>query len=254
MPPKTVNWLKARLYPSAGSWDTKLQFIDLVHAYAEGASRVLDLGAGSGWNPRYDTRLKGCCRQVIGLDLDPKIADNPRLDAGVLGDICTIPLADDSFDVVFSVMVMEHLPEPARCAAEVCRILRPGGHFLVITPNVCHYVALASRLTPHWFHRWFSRKMWAAEREAFPTYYKANTLRTFPRPFEAAGFETVEVRAVEPFPGYLTFSAPTFLLGALYQRVVASTSLFRCLRANIIGVFRKPSPPGAQCDRPNERN
>jgi len=245
MPPKSVNWLKERLYPSADSWDTKLQFLDLVHTYVGESSCVLDLGAGSGWNPRYDTRLKGRCRQSVGLDLDPRIADNPRLDGAVLGDICTVPLADDTFDVVFSVMVLEHLPDPARCAAEVWRILKPGGHFLVITPNVCHYVALASRLTPHWFHRWFARKMWAAEREAFPTYYQVNTLRSFPRPFEAAGFETVEVRAVEPLPNYLSFSAPTFLLGALYQRLVDSTRLLRCLRANIIGVFRKPPQPGA---------
>jgi aconitate hydratase len=61
-----------------------------------------------------------------------------------------------------------------------------------------------------------------------------------PRPFEAVGFETVSVETVEPIPSYLAFSAPTFLLGALYERIVRSSSLFRGLRANIIGAFRRP--------------
>jgi len=240
MPSKMVKRLSERLYDPSKVWDTKVRFIDLVFEYTEASSRVLDLGAGSGWNPKYDTRLKGRCRQVVGLDVDPKMKGNPRLDQAVLGDITALPLADETFDVVFSMMVLEHLPEPARCAAEVYRILKPGGHLLVITPNTYHYVSLAGRLTPHWFHRWYSRRMWAAQREAFPTYYKLNTLRSFPRPFEAVGFRSVSVETVEPMPSYLAFSAPTFLLGALYERVVSSSNLFRCLRANIIGVFRRP--------------
>jgi SAM-dependent methyltransferase len=244
MPSKTVQRLSERLYGSSQVWDTKVRFLDLVREHVGASSSVLDLGAGSGWNQKYDPRLKGRCRQVVGLDVDPKLKDNPRLDRVVLGDITAIPLADEAFDVVFSMMVLEHLPEPRRCAAEVYRILKPGGRFLVITPNIYHYVSLAGRLTPHWFHRWYSRKMWAAQREAFPTYYKLNTVRSFPRPFEAVGFETVAIRTVEPMPSYLAFSAPTFLLGALYQRIVASSDLFRSLRANIIGVFRRP-PEGS---------
>jgi len=240
MPSKMVQRLSERLYDPSKVWDTKVRFIGLVLKHVDASSRVLDLGAGSGWNPKYDTRLKGRCRQVVGLDVDPRMKDNPRLDHAVLGDITAVPLADQTFDVAFSMMVLEHLPEPARCAAEVYRILKPGGYFLVITPNICHYVSLAGRLTPHWFHRWYSRRMWSAQREAFPTYYRLNTVRSFPRPFEAVGFETVSVETVEPIPSYLAFSAPTFLLGALYERLVRSSSLFRGLRANIIGVFRRP--------------
>ena len=40
----------------------------------------------------------------------------------------------ESFDLVIAEHVLEHLPRPARAARNVLRMLRPGGHFLVVTP------------------------------------------------------------------------------------------------------------------------
>ena len=57
---------------------------------------------------------------------------------------------------------------------------------------------------------------------------------------KAGGFEIVSLRSVEAVPGYLTFSVPTFLLGALYERIVNATEHLAGLRVNILCVFRKP--------------
>ena len=47
-----------------------------------------------------------------------------------------LPFADHSFDAVVSLEGVEHLLLPARCLAEFCRVLRPGGVLVLTTPNI----------------------------------------------------------------------------------------------------------------------
>src|SRR6202034_1843345 len=51
--------------------------------------------------------------------------DVRTMDAGQLA------LADESVDLVYSYNVFEHLPDPAATVAEVARVLRPGGRFVL---------------------------------------------------------------------------------------------------------------------------
>lgn len=51
----------------------------------------------------------------------------------VPGDAQHLPFKDASFDAVVSTSVFEHLPDPAQAAAEVARVLRPGGVAHMIT-------------------------------------------------------------------------------------------------------------------------
>ena len=45
-------------------------------------------------------------------------------------------LKDDSFDFVVSFQVIEHIKKDKDLVEEVCRILKPGGEFIVSTPNI----------------------------------------------------------------------------------------------------------------------
>jgi len=47
-----------------------------------------------------------------------------------------LPFSDGAFDAVVSLEGIEHLLSPARCLAEFCRVLRPGGRLVITTPNV----------------------------------------------------------------------------------------------------------------------
>jgi len=53
----------------------------------------------------------------------------------VLGDMTRAPFPDCSFDVVVSVEVLEHVEEDERYVAQTRRVLKPGGVFLLTTPN-----------------------------------------------------------------------------------------------------------------------
>ena len=48
-----------------------------------------------------------------------------------------LPFADGEFSVVNLAQVLEHLRDPDRLLEETNRVLRPGGHLVLSTPNLC---------------------------------------------------------------------------------------------------------------------
>lgn len=233
----TVASLIDRFYPTAASRDPILQFVEVLKRYVDPGKSVLDIGAGTGLTKRY--AMRGHCKEIVGVDLDPRVAQNPLLDRGIVADARNLPLPRESFDTAFSIYVLEHIDDPAAFADQVRRVLKPGGHFLALVPNRFHYVAVAARLTPIWFHRWYNRLRTGRRTDVFPTFYQLNTEADLVRFFGQADFETVMLRGIEVQPHYLTMWAPAFLLGVAYERLVRSSERFRGWRANLICVFKK---------------
>jgi len=232
-----VQRLAERLYPGYQSESAALDAAIRRHLPADGA--VLDLGCGGGRLYPYDYRAPG--RRVVGVDLDPALWENERVDGGVYASAEALPFAPGSFGLVYSRYVFEHLPDPARVFAEAARVLRPGGRLVVLTPNVWHYVAVISRMTPDWFHKRFNARARGRKAEdSFPTLYRANSRRRLRALARGAGLDEVEVRMLETRPNYLMWNVVPFLAGVAYERVVNATPLLRDLRVNVLGVYGKP--------------
>ena len=59
-----------------------------------------------------------------------------------------LPYADESFDLVVAMEIFEHLAlDPHFFLSEVCRVLRPGGHVLITTPNICSHRGVKKMLS-----------------------------------------------------------------------------------------------------------
>ena len=82
---------------------------------------------------------------AYGIEVDPGLAHlarqrfagtefEPVIHVDVYNGL-TLPYAYNSFDVVFSVHVIEHTQDPERYLIEVCRVLRPGGIVFLDVPN-----------------------------------------------------------------------------------------------------------------------
>ncbi len=118
--------------------DSSARLIDTLVRLSglERGARVADLGCGSG----VFTHLLHCAGYTcVGLDISPKLialarSKYPGIEF-VEGDIEHLPFAEGSFDGVMLSGVVHHLPDPSHCAAEVSRILRPGGRFVAFDPN-----------------------------------------------------------------------------------------------------------------------
>jgi SAM-dependent methyltransferase len=57
---------------------------------------------------------------VTSVDLYSPLAD-------VKADLCALPFADDSFDVILCNHVLEHIPDDQKALSELYRVLKPGG-------------------------------------------------------------------------------------------------------------------------------
>ena len=233
-----IQRLSDRWYPTRNTREPFTLFLEELLQHLDSSSNVIDLGAGAGSFYKY--KLKGCVSRIVGVDAGPRVLSNPLLDEGRVGDLCALPFPEASFDVAFSIYVLEHIADPNRFCREVARVLKPGGWFLALTPNRYHYVSLAAAATPLRFHRFFNRLRGVGDEDSFRTEYRLNTRRSLTRHFTAAGFQVQLMRFVEVRPNYLTFSLPLFLLGAAYERLLNAVPALAGLRANIICGFSKP--------------
>jgi SAM-dependent methyltransferase len=213
------------------------RFFAMVRDAVDAQSRVLNLGAGPATG-NNTCSLRGEVAEVVGADIDPAVLTNSEVDRAVVTDGVNLPFPDADFDAAFSDYVLEHVELPVLFLAEVHRVLRSGGTYFFRTPNIFHYVALGSRLTPHWVHTLIANRMRGLPQDAhepWPTYYRLNCRRAIRRAAVKAGFRKIDFVMVEGHPSYLMFHIVPFMAGLAYERLVNSTELLAGLRANIFG-------------------
>ncbi|HEV2249793.1 MAG TPA: methyltransferase domain-containing protein [Candidatus Limnocylindria bacterium] len=193
----------------------------MVRNHVTPSSRVLDLGCGRGgvvellWR---DVKL------AAGLDPDvPSLSEHraPGMPA-VRGVGEHIPFAGETFDLVVCVWVLEHLKDPASALAEVRRVLRSGGHFVFVTPNVRNPLMLANRIgkaLPSLQRRLVPRMYGRVEADTFPVQYRANTASAIRSLAREAGLDVFDLRIV-PDPTYLAVNSLMFRASVMSERVM----------------------------------
>jgi SAM-dependent methyltransferase len=123
------------------------QELDRVLELFPPRGRVLEVGSGAGWQAK---RLAAKGYQVTALDVPASNYAHVRVYPTALYDGEHIPIAEDSFDVVFSSNVLEHVENLVTLSVELRRVLKPGGLAIHVLPTpswrfwtICtHYVAV----------------------------------------------------------------------------------------------------------------
>jgi SAM-dependent methyltransferase len=190
---------EARIYPEvqAGAFsrrDCTVAFYCRVDALLEERMTLVNLGAGRGANiladrSAYRRKLqtfKGRVQKVIGLDVDPVVLENPDLDEAHIIEVGKpYPLDDKSADIIVSDHVLEHVENPDEFAAEIHRVLKPGGWFCARTPAKWGYIGIGARAVPNALHTRFlgSLQPHRKPEDIFPTFYRLNSFRALRRVF-----------------------------------------------------------------------
>jgi 2-polyprenyl-3-methyl-5-hydroxy-6-metoxy-1,4-benzoquinol methylase len=85
--------------------------------------------------------------RLVGIDPDPGIYDNPYLHERYQTTLeAFVQCETRQFNAIYTQMVLEHIKEPSTFASAVFRLLKPGGAFFSVTPNLAHYFGIASYL------------------------------------------------------------------------------------------------------------
>lgn len=104
----------------------------VCHAQVRAGQRVLDVACGTGVAAITAAQLGA---QVTGIDLTPALLDRARENSALAataidwheGDVENLPYPDSAFDVVLSQFGHMFAPRPDVAAAEMLRVLKPGG-------------------------------------------------------------------------------------------------------------------------------
>ncbi len=95
---------------------------------------LLDLGCGPGW---FHHNLSSYCDHLIALDLSAAMLQQAQrhgiANEFIQADAAAIPLPDASIDTLFSSLMLQWCPDPRPVFAEISRVLKPGGRFVLTT-------------------------------------------------------------------------------------------------------------------------
>ncbi len=210
-------------------------YTEIASGIVNEGTMLLDAGCGeAGLVQDY----RGVARCVMGIDtyLRP-IRKTIQIDKVVEGNLSALPLPDRKFDLVMCSWVLEHLEQPLRVLAEIARVLKPGGHFLFITPNALNYLIWARRLVPRRVSTTIVDAIYArGEDYIFPTFYRANTRRTIDGYLKRLGFDCRRFEYVSD-PSYTAFNEAAFWASVLVERV--TDVVWPQSKVHLVGLYQK---------------
>jgi len=85
--------------------------------------------------PRVSSAQKALNLGITDSMVDQLMQRRSNVEAIITGDMTCSGLPDESYDIVVSVEVLEHVEQDELFISEVARVLKPGGTFIMTTPN-----------------------------------------------------------------------------------------------------------------------
>lgn len=149
---------------------------------------LLDIGCGGGFdgNAELQQSIAQAARQYVGIEPDKAIE---------LGEFFTnthrcffgdAPIEQDSVDMAFAVMVIEHFERPQEFWNKVQNVLKAGGVFWGFTVDARHWFVVASVLAEKlkikdWYLNAIHGKRGEERYENYSVYYRSNTPKQIQR-------------------------------------------------------------------------
>lgn len=210
--------------------DTLLQkTLHNVYKTHPNIKRILDLGSGKRY---YEPMFADGNAQYVALDIG--VDDCP--DVSAFGE--ALPFADQTFDLIVCIQVLEHVNDPHQVIREISRVLCPGGVVLLSTHGTMFY-----HPTPNDYWRWTQTGL----QKIFRDYGQFSKLEVQPvqGTFQTLGFFLA-------WYNHLIWSKIGSVLGplALITRAVGAVqiaiiNLLALLLDRVFGVFSKPYQSGS---------
>jgi SAM-dependent methyltransferase len=165
--------------------------------------------------------LRGRVARVVGTDVDEAVVTNPSLDeAKVVAPGEPLPYDDATFDLLIADHVLEHIDaeHAPEVAAEMMRLLKPGGWLAARTPNKWGMIGLGARAVPNKLHARVLDRLQPGRKaeDVFPVRYEMNTRKDLARLFAP---HAVHVYGHASEPTYFGRSAAIWRVAAGVDRL-----------------------------------
>ena len=119
---------------------------------------ILEAGCGNSW----DLDLTGVPYVLTGVDVDAdglslRMTERRDLDEAVAGDLRTVTLEENKYDVIYNSFVLEHIEDARRVLDNFLRWVKPGGLIMLRLPDRYSVYGFLTRITPFWVHVLYKR-------------------------------------------------------------------------------------------------
>lgn len=121
-------------------WHTT-RFKEIGRLITPSGGRILDIGCADGTFTKVILE-KSLARKIIAIDAlassiayaTRRFARSKKLSFRV-ADAHNLPFKDKEFDAIFCLETMEHVEDPKKVISEIHRVLKDGGHAIVLVPS-----------------------------------------------------------------------------------------------------------------------
>jgi 2-polyprenyl-3-methyl-5-hydroxy-6-metoxy-1,4-benzoquinol methylase len=178
----------------------------LSQSAQKGSLKVLDIGCADGRALNWYKQVRSAKVETFGVDFDEKAVQLAR-NAGhtvYAGRFEEAGIPEQFFDLVVATHVIEHVADPKAFAQRAFDVLKPGGIFLIETPNIEAFDA-----------RWFKNRHWGGYH--FPRHWIFYSPATLKRLVEERGFTIVETQ-FHPAPAFWNWTMHSLIGSADRQK------------------------------------
>ena len=211
-----------------GNIESNLDFLDESNLL-KSTDAILEIGSGNGnlLNNLYHLGF-----DIKGIEINPvRIQESQTLYGNLpLSQVHSeaLPFPENSFDIVMSFDVFEHIPNSDQHLQEVRRVLKPEGLYIVQTPN---------KLTNSVFEtiRWRSLTKWQADHCSLHTYWGMI------KRLQNNGFDSIEFYDVPTVTDFFKVKVKTYMgwLGLAALKLVNPDRLPLSFRTNFFLTAKK---------------
>lgn len=125
----------------------KKKILEILNAADIRGDTYLDMGIGAGYST-FEIANQINANKIYGIDISDK-AVNAAITRGIMASKIDInneklPFPDAFFDVVTGFEIIEHLTDSDNFLSECYRVIKPGGYFLVSSPNISSWLSIIS--------------------------------------------------------------------------------------------------------------
>ena len=176
---------------------------------AELSGLVLDIGCADGKPRQYlpaDT-------EYVGLDYYDTASNWYKTRPSIFGDAQQLPFPEGAVNHVLLLDVLEHIPDPERCLAEISRVLKPGGTLTIQVPFM-----YPIRDAPLDFHRW---TRFGLRRAALKTGFEVSSEMAVGHPMETAALGA-NIAMSKTILNWISSRNPLMILGLVLPLLVLS--------------------------------
>lgn len=222
---------------------SQLIYEEILKKHINKGSVWLDLGCGHqilpAWRKDAEKVLVRSCDSIIGVDYEHEsLLKHRSISLKVRANIASLPFKSETFDVITSNMVLEHVKYPEKILKEISLILKPGGIFIFHTPNLNSYSTMISRLIPTSLKKKLVKLLDnRKEEDTFTTYYLINTPEAIKEIAARTGFNIKMIRLTVS-SARLIVLPPVVIFELLWIRILMKNSLKK-LRTNIFVILEK---------------